>query len=850
LPNLRVQLERAVPLTPATTGNFVNGVWSGNIAINQIASGINVRADNGSGIAGESNVFNVSGAPVLDVSPASGVTATANYGGSATPASAAWTLTNTGTGTMTWSAAKTAPWLTLSATSGTLAAGASTTVTATIATAGVAPGAYADTITFTNANTGVGNTTRSVALTVTLPAPALAAEPPITGGSGNTVSWSAVSGASAYEVQAADNAAFTSAISSGWINATSYTFTPLADGVTWHFRVRTRATVPGATGSWSQTSQAEFATGTATNVSTSASPGRVVLSNGFTSLTENFDEAGTAWSSTIFSNVSGSAVRSDLAGIGPNTSPALPINQGGDLEGRLIGSVDAQMPSVPANLFSDGTIDAYVAPSNRSALQHAGLHLRCTGLPLSLTGYEAIILFYADGSAKADFSKTVNGIGTWFYTSTSTFTVADNENIHMRFSAAGSTLSLTLWRVAVSGGVVTETAIPFFNGTNTLTATDTTYASGYAGLHHWSGGSADMLLEDASVSFATAGFATSGSMVSSAISPSPFVRWSTLGFTKDVSASGTLLGVAVLDASGALLAANVTTGADLNAIPAVAAVSSIRFRANLSTSNTANTPALDDWSIGWKATPDVTADSAWSSEVSSVQDATAPALAATSSSSVSSAAYTLTGVAGDLSGVASVIVNGVAATTSDGLAHWSTPVTLTPGPNAFTIVAQDFAVPANVTTIPFTATYSSPNDTNGNGLPDAWEAESGLNASDLAFGDRDRDGMLNIVEYALGLDPTVPDGPAGCWITTETNPADGLRYLVLHYRHRLSMTDWTIDVETSPDPIHWSAAPSGFEQTQAPTTLPGGAVEVVHVRVLQPMAGAARAFVRLHVRPL
>ena len=82
--------------------------------------------------------------------------------------SASYTISNTGTGAMNWTAGKTAAWLNLSSTGGTLAASASTSVTATINTAAnsLAVGSYGDTITFTNTSNGTGNTTRVVSLAV------------------------------------------------------------------------------------------------------------------------------------------------------------------------------------------------------------------------------------------------------------------------------------------------------------------------------------------------------------------------------------------------------------------------------------------------------------------------------------------------------------------------------------------------------------------------------------------------------------------------------------------------------------------------------------------------------------
>lgn len=83
------------------------------------------------------------------------------------PSSQSYTLTNTSGAAVSWSAAKTQPWLQISPVSGTLAPGGSVNVTATTS-AGVtslAAGNYADTITFTNLSSGVTRK-RSVALTV------------------------------------------------------------------------------------------------------------------------------------------------------------------------------------------------------------------------------------------------------------------------------------------------------------------------------------------------------------------------------------------------------------------------------------------------------------------------------------------------------------------------------------------------------------------------------------------------------------------------------------------------------------------------------------------------------------
>ncbi len=185
----------------------------------------------------------VAAAPVLAVTPATGLTSTGTIGGPFTPSSAVYTISNTGNASMNWTAAKTVAWVTLSSTGGTLAAGANTTVTASINTSAnsLAVGSYSDTITFTNTTNGTGNTTRSVSLAVgsnTAPsAPVLTALPLFSQGASKSISWPAVSGATSYTIQIATDAAFTTSVVSQTVTSPGATFTNLASGVTYYYRV-------------------------------------------------------------------------------------------------------------------------------------------------------------------------------------------------------------------------------------------------------------------------------------------------------------------------------------------------------------------------------------------------------------------------------------------------------------------------------------------------------------------------------------------------------------------------------------------------------------------------------------
>jgi hypothetical protein len=122
------------------------------------------------------------GGPSMAVSPTGSFTSAGNQGGPFSPPTQTYALTNSGSAALGWTATNTANWLMLSATNGTLAAGATTNVTVSInANAnGLAVNTYSDTVSFTNTSNGAGNTTRAVSLTVN-PTPAQLAVGPTSG---------------------------------------------------------------------------------------------------------------------------------------------------------------------------------------------------------------------------------------------------------------------------------------------------------------------------------------------------------------------------------------------------------------------------------------------------------------------------------------------------------------------------------------------------------------------------------------------------------------------------------------------------------------------------------------------
>ncbi len=104
--------------------------------------------------------------PSISLSPTS-LTFAATQG-TANPAAKTLNITNPGTGTLTWSIADNANWLTVTPASGATTTGTSP-VTASVNTAGLVAGSFTATITVTG--TGATNTPRTIPVTLTLNAP-------------------------------------------------------------------------------------------------------------------------------------------------------------------------------------------------------------------------------------------------------------------------------------------------------------------------------------------------------------------------------------------------------------------------------------------------------------------------------------------------------------------------------------------------------------------------------------------------------------------------------------------------------------------------------------------------------
>ncbi len=221
----------------STAASLTSGIKNASLAFSNTTFGL--------GNTSRTITLTIVPAGEMAVTPAGDFVASGPLGSPVTPESKSYVITNPGDATINWTTSRTGAWLSLSSSGGTLAAGASETVTATISTAGINPGNHPGSISFTNTTNHRGNTSRAAALTISLPAPVPVAEPPFTPGTSNTIAWSAVPAADSYEVQATTDWEFRSIAAAETTIGTSTTFPALDDGTPYLYRIRTLLDAPG-----------------------------------------------------------------------------------------------------------------------------------------------------------------------------------------------------------------------------------------------------------------------------------------------------------------------------------------------------------------------------------------------------------------------------------------------------------------------------------------------------------------------------------------------------------------------------------------------------------------------------
>jgi hypothetical protein len=183
--------------------------------------------------------------------------------------------------------------------------------------------------------------------------------------------------------------------------------------------------------------------------------------------------------------------------------------------------------------------------------------------------------------------------------------------------------------------------------------------------------------------------------------------------------------------------------------------------------------------------------------------------------------------------------------------NWTGDLRLNAPATGLAIQAVDFSGRGGLSNL-FTVQAAA--DTDRDGLPDAWELAIGLDSANAtgdygALGDPNGDGIPNILEYALNLNP---HGFAGNGLPSSAivaNPADGQEYLEFTYRRRIGVPGITYVVETSGDAAVWTGDVSAYELVSGPLALGDGVTETVVVRVLPAVRtpGSPSRYARLRI---
>jgi len=197
------------------TAGLAAGTYTGTITISAVG------ASNSPRTVPVTLTVTVAASPTISRSPAT-LTFSGTQGG-ANPASQAVNITNSGTGSLTWTATDNANWLTLTPASGT----GTGTIGASVNLSGLAAGTYTGTITITA--TGATNTPQTVAVSLTVSAAAT---------SSATLSSLANSETdlAGYKIyRATSSGAYGAALASVPIGTTSYQATGLQVGTTYFF---------------------------------------------------------------------------------------------------------------------------------------------------------------------------------------------------------------------------------------------------------------------------------------------------------------------------------------------------------------------------------------------------------------------------------------------------------------------------------------------------------------------------------------------------------------------------------------------------------------------------------------
>jgi hypothetical protein len=133
----------------------------------------------------------------------------------------------------------------------------------------------------------------------------------------------------------------------------------------------------------------------------------------------------------------------------------------------------------------------------------------------------------------------------------------------------------------------------------------------------------------------------------------------------------------------------------------------------------------------------------------------------------------------------------------------------------------------------------------------SWWREHFFTAAELAdpavsgpLADPDGDGLVNLVEFSMNLDPKATDRERNLCVYQELKYQDGQRYPAMIIRRRIDHPDLDSTVEATTDLTNWTT-PTTVEH--GPPTDNGDGTETVTIRSVLPVTGNPRQALRLRV---
>lgn len=684
----------------------------------------------------------------------------------------------------------------------------------------------------------------SGAFSITEADPAPTAPAPLTSSAATDWSWSPGSLLPSTEYELASESSFPVAAVSrtGLASGDHITINDLPEG-TWWFRTR-NSTRTLKRALLRQTGISAFDNGVHIGTTARRLPNYLTLAPIESITTDDFNQGGEGWVSTALPTKVGAPRRGSFSTTG-TVAPELPISPAGDAEAIFPTNSGAWTADTESN--EDGAIECVISAPvmPTSSTDELALMTNTVPSPYRYVGTAALFQFGSLGKATVDVVGYVTVDPLQQISTQASFSYAAGENFRVRFVHVGTVVTLEIWRLSVVNGVVVETPLTSPNSTTMINRTQLGRGLGRIGIFAKTGGGRVFVVDDLRVTRPTQRFVIAGNHTAR-LAPTPIHRWGMLTYAA-TRPDGTGVAVDLLDDQGTLIAADIPSGTDLGSLPGCPIAAPIRLRTRLWTADDRFTPFFDGWTVAYEEAAPTRTAGPWSATVSTTIDRTAPAVGILSPTSSPTATYTLAGSASDAHGVVAVTVNGVPATTSDGFANFSVPLTLAPGTNQLTIVASDAAVPPNTNTVTHSVSFA-PVDADADGLPDAWESAHGLSTNssaegDGAAGDLDGDGVSNLLEYAFGLDPRRAEADP---VEIGSEPAAGGRRLTLRFNRRSDTSNLTYTALQSSDLQTWQQ-PASAPEVVSITANPDGVTETVVLRLNETVADGSRLFLRVSV---